>query len=250
MALDITEFINIISDSTYNKICDFIINIKSPLITILFLYFFNYICIFKKGKILKTLKLSASFILLILIDIMIVVFNEYNKKIEFASKLHIIYFILVILSHAFDEEVIFRGIIGNILINRYNSRKFHIYSCVILNGVFFSMVHIPNFFNGYTIFALFQQIFVTFAVGVLFTSIYYRSGNIWILIFMHSMNNIMFGYEYIFFTRQIRSAEIANRNANWLHFIAPLVFLAYSAYILRPSKKNEILESFKKNNKK
>lgn len=80
------------------------------------------------------------------------------------------------------EEIFFRGYIHNVLRNRLG-----MWSAIIVSSLLFGLFHIVPL-----------QILGAFSLGLLLAWLYDRSGNLWLAIYAHALNNIIFvGLAYI-----------------------------------------------------
>lgn len=94
----------------------------------------------------------------------------------------IIYVVLI----GLFEEIFFRGIIENELLEKYSSNKKEILISIIISGVVFGAVHLTNLFAGQDLLTTMMQFVQTTAIGILFGTVYYKTRNIWAMIFLHS----------------------------------------------------------------
>lgn len=83
------------------------------------------------------------------------------------------------------EEFLCRGWLQNEFIERYSDNKKNVITSIILASLVFGLMHITNL-GAQTTFETILQIINATAIGVLFGSIYYKTKNIWTVIFLHS----------------------------------------------------------------
>ena len=101
----------------------------------------------------------------------------------------ILTFFLCMICVGIAEELFFRGVIAEILFERFGVDRAGIWKAVILSGAFFGIVHLNNLSFGEPIGVLVQVIGASVS-GMVFTAIYYRSGSIWTTILIHSYNDV------------------------------------------------------------
>ena len=83
------------------------------------------------------------------------------------------------------EEFLCRGWLQNEFIERFSDDKESVIKSIILASLVFGVMHIINVFEQ-TLFETILQIINAVAVGVLLGSIYYKTKNIWSVIFLHA----------------------------------------------------------------
>ena len=83
------------------------------------------------------------------------------------------------------EEFLCRGWLQNEFIERYSENKKSVITSIILASLVFGLMHITNI-GAQTVFETILQVINATAIGVLFGSIYYKTKNIWSVIFLHA----------------------------------------------------------------
>lgn len=101
----------------------------------------------------------------------------------------ILAFFLCMICVGIAEELFFRGIIAEILFGQFGVDRAGIWKAVILSGMFFGIIHLSNLSFGKPM-GVFVQIAGATISGMVFTAIYYRSGNIWTVVLIHSYNDM------------------------------------------------------------
>lgn len=96
----------------------------------------------------------------------------------------VIYF-LGMLSIGLVEEFAFRAIIGDALIARYGTSYGGTWKATIIGGIIFGIAHMSNLFSANPLGVLIQ-VAVAAVLGMLFSAIYYRTGNLWICVLLHA----------------------------------------------------------------
>ncbi|MDV3517760.1 CPBP family intramembrane glutamic endopeptidase [Lentilactobacillus otakiensis] len=101
---------------------------------------------------------------------------------------------LMIVWTGFKEEFMFRYIaLWALLTAKIKSDKNRILVAILISSGLFGISHASNILNGQSIIETFLQIFAAFGVGMLFSVITLYTGNIWIVVALHSMIDLI-GY--------------------------------------------------------
>ncbi len=97
----------------------------------------------------------------------------------------IIVYFLGMLSIGMVEELVFRGMVAESLIAKYGTTRAGIWKATVIGGVIFGVAHVTNIFSAAP-FGVFVQVVVAAVLGMLFSAIYYRTGNLWICVLLHA----------------------------------------------------------------
>ena len=103
------------------------------------------------------------------------------------SVLEILFFAATMFLIGWTEELIFRGVILNLFLERFSKTKRGILWAVILSGVLFGAVHLTNISQGVTVTSAMIQAINGAFLGVIFGAVYARSGNIWLVMTFHAL---------------------------------------------------------------
>lgn len=152
----------------------------------------------------------------------------------------ILIYVLTMFLVGLNEEVIVRGVVLNLLLDRFSDTKNGVLGAVLISSLIFGCAHIPNVLSGVPLSsALIQSVQATL-LGVVFAAIYLRSGNLWICIILHAgmdfaglMASGIFGNGEM--TDMIGSLSLLN-----LVMTVPL-FLVPCLVLLRKNKLEEIV---------
>ena len=123
---------------------------------------------------------GASFILLISAIRLIDKINDINILMTILNLLIGCFFIGV------AEEFLCRGWLLNEFLERYGDTKKGVWYSIIISGVIFGLMHIGNIANGQDVANTISQIIGAAGTGILFGLIYYKTKNIWSVIFLHA----------------------------------------------------------------
>lgn len=83
------------------------------------------------------------------------------------------------------EEIFFRGIIEEELLENYSNNDKEVITSILISGLIFGAIHLTNLLMGQDLLSTLLQFIQTSAIGILFGTIYYKTRNIWSLIFLH-----------------------------------------------------------------
>ncbi len=101
------------------------------------------------------------------------------------SPYQIIIYFAAMLSIGLVEEIAFRGIIAQTLIEHYGTDYFGTWKATIISGIIFGVAHMSNIFSAQA-FGVLVQVAVASVLGMLFAAIYFRTGSLWICILLHA----------------------------------------------------------------
>lgn len=138
----------------------------------------------------------------------------------------------------FNEELVFRGIILNLFLDKFGNSKKGIVTATVLSSVIFGAVHLTNIFSGVSVASALVQAIQAAVLGGLLAAIYLRSGNIWIVIVAHALTD---------FASMLSSGIYGMGDAidsinqlSWINFIMLPVFLIPVLILFRRSKLQEL----------
>lgn len=95
---------------------------------------------------------------------------------------------------AFQEELLFRGVILTVLMQGMGNSRAGIYRALLWSGLFFGLAHIapsgiPT--SGFMVLSL-SKIITSLSFGVFSGAIFLRSGNLWAAALLHGLSNVLF----------------------------------------------------------
>ena len=101
----------------------------------------------------------------------------------------ILTFLLSMMMVGVAEEVAFRAVVAQTLLEHYGTSRGGIWKACIVSGLLFGAGHLANVLGSEPFGVLMQCLFAA-ALGTLFAAIYFRTGNIWVTVFLHGMMDI------------------------------------------------------------
>lgn len=97
------------------------------------------------------------------------------------------------------EEVVFRGLIQNMICEIGKNKEKQEEMCVFIASIIFGMTHILNLIEKpYFVLGTFTQIIYTFCLGVLLGAIYWKTRSLLLIIVLHSFFNFLGQFPVVF----------------------------------------------------
>lgn len=151
----------------------------------------------------------------------------------------IIIFILAMLGIGFTEELVFRGIITNILKEKFSVHTDKgIFLVIVVQGVLFGACHMTNMLSGVGLeSALVQSIMASF-LGMLLGAVYLRTGSLWFVMLLHAWND--FGALLPSGLFNINTMVGSISEYTWEKMAGLPIYLIVILVLLRSSKRKEI----------
>ena len=128
------------------------------------------------------------------------------------------------------EEFVFRGVIAETLLERYGTSRGGIWKACIVSGLLFGAGHLTNMLGSEPFGVLMQCLFAA-ALGTLFAAIYFRTGNIWVTVFLHGMMDVSSMLIGGLYGTTTLSESVSSYDASMLYSVA--LYLIPMAFLLR-----------------
>lgn len=166
----------------------------------------------------------------------------------FKSPSDITAFAVFLLLIGIAEESVCRGIITDVLIERFGKTRGGVWLSAVLSGLFFGLFHATNIF-GQSLGETVIQVIATGMTGILLSAIYIRHRNIFAVMLLHSIFDFMPMTEGgLFAGRTIIEPAVAPENFDFFNellwaVIAQGVFVLAAMFILRPKIAKRIAEN-------
>ena len=125
----------------------------------------------------------------------------------------------------FSEEVLFRVLPLSIAMRQETVRRNPLFVC-FLPGVLFGIIHSANVLIGADPIGTLLQVVYAIAIGILLAGIYVRTGNMWAVIFLHSIVDAA-----SFLTKRMQQAGGVLTDSNNILEIIILVLFTIAFYI-------------------
>ena len=139
------------------------------------------------------------------------------------------------------EELMFRGVVANLLFVKFGKNRQGVWFSVLLTGIIFGAGHLFNAISPEVSFysALIQGI-VAGIMGMVFTAVYYRCRNIWVVIILHAFIDFAGLFTSGVFGTNTLDGTIGTYSA--INLVATIPYFIVLLVLLRKKKVDEILE--------
>ncbi len=139
------------------------------------------------------------------------------------------------------EEVIFRLIPISIAM-RGKDREKMIKISIIVTSLLFGLAHAINFSDGAALSSTAIQVVYTFGLGILFSAIYLRTGNIWVTMILHTILDTT-----AFLAPSLQaSGGLMTASTSTLDLVIitvqTIVMIGWALYLVRKEKRQEIMD--------
>lgn len=145
----------------------------------------NLTRIFKETKNFWRTFLSAGLVLMIIILSCFTFFPDISG--DYKSVAEIVSLPIFILAIGFFEETVFRGIVINLLADRFCRSVKGVWATAAISGSLFGMVHLLNVFAGQSLQDTIVQVIQISFFGILLGAIYLKNRNIYSMMLLHAL---------------------------------------------------------------
>lgn len=149
----------------------------------------------------------------------------------------ILTFLLNMILVGVAEELVFRGIIAQTLLERYGTARAGVWKACLVSGALFGAAHLSNLLGSAPFGVLMQCVFAG-SLGVLFAAIYFRTGNLWVLIFLHGAQDAASLLAGGLYGTENMSTAVSSYDSTML--LSVLVYLIPTFFLLRKKKIGEV----------
>jgi membrane protease YdiL (CAAX protease family) len=98
---------------------------------------------------------------------------------------------LVQFANAFGEELLFRGVIFSLLL------ALPMWQAILLNGIVFGSMHLIHGFMDASWASAASHAVLTIPAGMMFVAVRYRTGSLWLCVFLHMILNLCIIYSNV-----------------------------------------------------
>ena len=149
----------------------------------------------------------------------------------------ILTFILNMILVGVAEELVFRGIIAQTLLERYGTARAGVWKACLISGVLFGAAHLSNMIGSAPFGVLMQCVFAA-SLGVMLAAVYFRTGNLWVTVFLHSAMDIASMLIGGLYGTTSVAESVSGYDASRLLSVA--VYLIPTLFLLRKKKLPEV----------
>ena len=172
--------------------------------------------------------------------LLLFVWDGFLKGVQWQTTPAILLGILHMIGIGVREEVLYRGIIANALTLKYAKDKKSLWFTVTVSGLVFGGMHISNIFFGVELMGLLAQIVAACGAGMLFTAIYLRGGNIWVLMLIHAIIDATPSLKSTFMVTAATRVDMVSQQNPWGAVINVCMHTCLVLFLLRKSKQPAI----------
>ena len=178
-----------------------------------------------------------------LYPIALISYNAYNTLLfgrpegDMLPAWRIVWFLLGMTSVGVAEEFLFRGVIAQTLLEHFGTSRGGVWKACLLSGLLFGAAHLTNLLSSAPFGVLMQCVFAA-SLGTLFAAIYFRTGNLWVTVFLHGAMDIasmlvggLYGTEDV-------AESISGYDASMM--LSILIYLIPTLFLLRKKKIGEV----------
>lgn len=101
----------------------------------------------------------------------------------------VLLFFIECLSVGFFEEIIFRGILLTLLLQKLVEKKHGVLISILVSSFIFGFFHLFNVFTGMSLSSTILQMGYSFLMGMLWAVMYLKTRNLWLTMLMHATYN-------------------------------------------------------------
>ena len=148
---------------------------------VLLLFRNSYVFIDKKEKFINGVILACPVIISSILSLLDGI--QYINHFSFSIFINIAVYSLFV---GITEEFLCRGWLQNEFIERFSNDKNTVLKSILLSSLVFGSMHIVNILGNQGLFETLLQVMNATALGFLFGCIYYKTKNIWSIIFLHA----------------------------------------------------------------
>ena len=178
-----------------------------------------------------------------LYPIALIGYNAYNTLLfgrpegDILPAWHVVWFLIGMTSVGVAEEFLFRGVIAQTLLEHFGTSRAGVWKACLLSGLYFGAAHLTNLTGSAPLGVLMQCVFAA-SLGTLLAAVYFRTGNIWVTVFIHAAMDITSMLIGGLYGTQTVADSISTYDITMLTSIA--VYLIPTAFLLRKKKLPEV----------
>ena len=150
---------------------------------------------------------------------------------------HVVWFLIGMTSVGVAEEFLFRGVIAQTLLEHFGTSRAGVWKACLLSGLYFGEAHLTNLTGSAPLGVLMQCVFAA-SLGTLLAAVYFRTGNIWVTVFIHAAMDITSMLIGGLYGTQTVANSISTYDITMLTYIA--VYLIPTVFLLRKKKLSEV----------
>ena len=114
-------------------------------------------------------------------------FGMFSGGVSVSAAVYIPLYAVYIFSIALVEELVFRGVLLNIVFQYVRRSKLPYVFSVLISSAIFAAFHFFNLFEGASISSVLLQVGYTFLIGCMFAVIQIKMGSVWYCVILHAL---------------------------------------------------------------
>lgn len=157
----------------------------------------------------------------------------------------IITIICMFLTVGLYEELIYRGIILGVMDDYFGHKSASaVWKTVILSGLCFGIFHLGNLTSVENFWPVLKQAIDAVGGGIFWGAVYMRSRNLYSLMFLHAVNDILEAALWMSIAGNSLSVGLSSMKVNFIGtFIWLIIHILLTMFLLRKKKMKEIINS-------
>ena len=162
------------------------------------------------------------------------------KMYEFNDAIEIICFILGYLLVGIFEDVLVRGLVLNIMLDKYGNNKRGIWLSIIISSLIFGCAHFLNLTTGAEFNGVLIQVIAASGIGIYLAAIYLRTNSVWYVALLHGLWDIAATSTSLFKDTNVDLVDTIS-NYSIINLYPVIVYILLAIYLLRKRKIKEVI---------
>lgn len=217
---------------------EFIVAIYAILMIVIFGY--KKILVMKGTGFFKgTITAGFLFVICCLTSFQMLIQSKLDGISHIEKPINIIYFVMTMLMIGIAEEGIYRGVVLNILYDRFSKTQTGIICAIVLDGVFFGAMHLMNYASVGNWTPVIVQSITAGVMGMYFAIVYVQTGNFWISVILHAWNDFAALLQSGIFGQSTVVESIGKMS--YMNLFAVIVYLIPCLVLLRKGNRQKMV---------
>ena len=222
---------------------DYLREIVLIIVPIAIVCFFGFAPAFKKGNFMRGMRCFLPYTLFLLFALGAFFANNLGEpEVTWSPWYMILYGVFSIIGVGIREECVYRATIQHIVARKHANSPKGIWLTVWVGSIIFGLSHAANLLFGVEPMPVLRQVISATFIGLLFGAVYLRSGNLWAAALIHTLTDIV-GLSKSTFLGIGMTNELNEMTLSLGTVLSWVVYLGFTAYLLRPAKCKEIYEN-------
>lgn len=193
----------------------------------------------RRGSFGKGLACGTYLLVIIALNVIMQLYSVLSAGSALRGVAAAVFFILTMFLIGFAEETVFRGAISTAIFEKYATDYSGAWFSVIVSGLLFGAMHMINGITLGSFDGVFVQCVAAMAMGMMLTAVYYRSGSLWAVIFLHAALDFAALLSGMFESSGSIDSVIGSYSS--ANLVAVFPYIGVTAFLMRPSKMKPIV---------